>query len=484
MANMGPGSIAKLVNLKPTANTSITWVRGNHTYKAGGELIVEGYPATNQTYANAWMLFSPLETGLPSTNGQSLNGGTPGFNYASFLLGGVDNGFIGVPSKSRLGAHAISGFVQDSWKVTRKLTLDYGLRYDFQTYLREQYGRIPYFSASTPNPTAGGRLGAVAFEGSAPGHCNCDIAHNYPFAFGPRIGVAYQIDPKTVLRVGGGVAYFKTTDNGLNSFSTGSQYAYAASTYGSPAYSLQTGVPYKITFPNLDPGQVPLPGTTSSPSQQIDPNAGKPARTVQWSVGLQREITRNVLAEATYVGNRGVWWNSAYIICPNCITQDILTHYGLSLNNADDLRLLGSPINSAYAISRGFGGLPYQGFPATASVAQSLRPFPQFGNINNMHWAPDGNTWYDSLQTKATKRFSHGLDVQSSFTWGKSFSRGTEGDISTLSPVTPATNDVLIVRKTNTSRGWIKPSCMCLRGTIRPRNSRARLCWGTNSSPG
>ena len=78
----------------------------------------------------------------------------------------------------------------------------------------------------------------------------------------------------------------------------------------------------------------------------------------------------------------------------------------------------------------------------TATVAQALRPFPQFSGITNMHWAPDGNTWYDSLQTKFTQRASHGLDFQSSFTWSKALARGTEGDISTLSPVTPATNDV------------------------------------------
>jgi hypothetical protein len=441
MASVGPGSIANVWNTKPTANASLTWVKANHTYKAGGEMIIEGYPAFNQTYANTWMTFSAVESGLPSTNGQSLQGGTVGFPYASFLLGGVDNGFVGLPSKSRMGSHAFSWFVQDSWKATRKLTLDYGLRYDFQTYLKEQYGRIPYFSASTPNPSVGGRLGAVALDGDQPGHCQCNIAHNYPYAFGPRVGLAYQITPKLVLRAGAGISYFKTNQNGFNSLSTGSQYIYTAPTYGTPAYTLASGVPYKLVWPNLDPGQVPLPGTIASPSQQIDPNAGKPPRILQWSVGLQRQMGRDWLVEATYVGNRGVWWNSAYLICLNCIDQGILDHYHLSLNNPADLTLLGSQVNSSIAASRGFG-LPYAGFPATASVAQSLRPFPQFSGITNMHWAPNGDTWYDALQMKVTKRLSHGLDFQSSFTWSKAFSMGTEADISTLSVASVATNDV------------------------------------------
>jgi hypothetical protein len=477
--NMGPGAQVRLYNDKPTANASLTWVHNNHTYKAGGEMILEGYPAFNRTYANAWIVFSATETGLPSTNGQSLGGGVPGFPFASFMMGRVDNGFIGIPSKSRMGAKALSWFVQDTWKVTRKLTLDYGLRYDFQTYLREQYGRIPYFSGITRNPNAGGRLGAVAFDGYGPGHCNCDIAHNYPYAYGPRLGVAYQFIPKTVLRVGAGVSYFKTAQNGFNSYSTGSQNIYNAPGFGDPAYNLRDGLPYKITWPNFDPGQVPLPGTIASPSQQIDPHAGRPARILQWSIGLQRELTANLVVEAAYVGNRGVWWNSAYMVCPNCLTQEGLSAWGLHLNNPDDLQLLGSPISSSLAVSRGFGNPPYPGFPSGASVAQALRPYPQFGNITNMHWAPDGDSWYDSLQAKVTKRLSRGLDLSSSFTWERTFMLGTEADISTLSPVTPPTNDVFNRKQNKYLSGLDQPFLLVVAGnyiTPRIRGNKA-LSW-------
>ncbi|MEI9814530.1 MAG: TonB-dependent receptor [Acidobacteriota bacterium] len=137
------------------------------------------------------------------------------------MMGGVNNGYIGTPAKSRLGNKALSWFVQDTWKVTRKFTFDYGIRYDFQTYLKEQYGRIGYFSPSTPNPAAGGRLGGLAFDGTGPGRCQCNVAHNYPWAFAPRLGFAYQITPTTVFRGGIGLSYYRTAMNGYNSLSTG-----------------------------------------------------------------------------------------------------------------------------------------------------------------------------------------------------------------------------------------------------------------------
>ena len=441
MANIGPGTANRQENTKPTANTSLTWVRNNHTYKAGGEVRVEGFVAKSRTYANAYLVFDPSETGLPALSGVGLPA-TVGFNYASFLLGSPDHGFIGVPSDTRVGSHNLSGFVQDTWKVTRKLTIDYGLRYDFETYPKEQYGRTAIFSPSTPNPAAGGRLGAVAFDGSGPGHCDCSLAHNYPFAFGPRIGLAYQLGSKTVLRVGSGISYGRTDDNNALSSVTGSLQLYQTASYGDPAYLMSTGLPYHVVFPNLDPGQTPLPGTTNSPQVQLDQNAGRPPRIFQWSIGAQREISKNIVVEAAYVGNRGAWWNSNYMVNPNLMTAAMYAAVGLDINNPADQQLITSPINSQLAASRGFNKLPYAGFPAGATVGQSLRPFPQFLGLTNFHYSPTGDTWYDSLQTKLTKRYSHGLDFSSSFTWSKQLTIGAEEDSNIVGPNFPGTNDI------------------------------------------
>jgi hypothetical protein len=424
-ATMGPGNQIHLTYRKPTGNTSLTWVRGNHTLKFGGEVLADSYQMFNETYSMGWFNYSPNETGLPSLNGVSL-ASTVGFAYASFLMGQVDAGFDAVPAVTHMGAHGLAGFAQDTWKVTRKLTLDYGLRYDFSTYLRDGNGYYGIFSPSTPNPAADNRPGAIIYEGYGNGRCNCAFAHNYPFAFGPRIGLAYQITPKTVLRVGGGVSYFKTDDNSLG-FSAGSEYLYATSTYGQPAFTMANGMPYKLTFPNFYAGQYLFPGTLGSAPQEMDQNAGKPARQVQWSVGIQREVVHNLLVEAAYVGNRGAYWNAGGLISPNALQPSVLNDVGLSLNSAANRTLLASPVNSTLAQAAGFND-PYPGFPASASVAQSLRPYPQYGSITNWHWVPDGDTWYESLQMKATKRISHGLDFGSSFTWSKQIDAGVEDD--------------------------------------------------------
>jgi hypothetical protein len=425
-AGIGPPNALFLVFYKPTGNVSLTWVKDNHTYKFGGEFVADGYKAYNQTYTNGWLEFSPNETGIPALNGVSLPS-TVGFPYASFLIGAVDNGYDGIPNTTRMGSHALSGFAQDSWKVTRKLTLDYGLRYDFSTYLREEHGFYGVFSPSTPNPSAGGLPGAVIYEGYGGGRCNCEFAHNYPFAFGPRLGLAYQITSKTVLRTGAGVSYYKTDDNNALSFSTGSEFIYSTPSFGYPAFTMQNGLPYHITFPNFNPGQYPLPGTVAPPPQLIDQNAGRPARQLQWSLGIQRELASNLLVEATYVGNRGAYWNAGNLIAPNAITPQNLAAYGLSLNNPKDLQILAAPLLSPIAISAGFGP-PYPGFPLSATVAQAIRPYPQFGSLTNWHYVPDGDTWYESLQTKATKRFSHGLEFGSAFTWAKQLDVGVEDD--------------------------------------------------------
>jgi hypothetical protein len=423
-SGLGSTQDINLFYLKPTSNVSLTWVRGNHTFKFGGELLVNGYLNRNGTYANIYVTFSPIQTGLPALNGLSL-AAQPGFPYGSFFLGGVNNGTTAVRSVTHMGAHTMSGFAQDTWKITRKLTLDYGLRYDFATYLREGNGYYGVFGPDQINPAAGGRKGAVVYDGFKPGRCQCNLSDNYPYAWGPRLGVAYQITNKTVLRAGLGISYNKSDDNNIG-FSSGSQFLYNSPSYGDAAYYMRDGVPYKISFPNFDPGQYPLPGTTAAIPQLMDRHSGRPARQVQWSFQVQREVMRDLLAEVGYIGNLGVWWNAADLNGINSNQPKELAKWGLDITRAADRSLLAAPLFSSIAAQRGFASLPYPSYPVGSTVAQTLRPYPQFGSLTNNHWVPIGNTWYNSLQAKLTKRFSHGLDFSSAFTWQKSLVRGVE----------------------------------------------------------
>ncbi|HSP70502.1 MAG TPA: TonB-dependent receptor, partial [Bryobacteraceae bacterium] len=245
----------------PSFNASVTSVRSNHTYKLGSEFQTQGYPPKVNGNTLGTYTFAAAETGQPFQN-TAVGGFNVGFPYASFLLGGADSIGISRLTTPRMGKKQFGLYVQDTWKVSRKLTLDYGLRYDYSTYLREQYGRAPEFSATTPNPSAGGRLGAAIYDGSSgPGRCNCDIAHNYPYAFGPRLGVAYQLDSKTVIRVGFGIVYGGTAvNNNAAGGLAGSSASNATPNFGSPITTLAQGYPSTALppqWPNFNAGQFP-----------------------------------------------------------------------------------------------------------------------------------------------------------------------------------------------------------------------------------
>jgi hypothetical protein len=437
MNTMGPGAgQVRAVEIKPTFNASVSWVKSNHTFKFGGDSRVEGF--IDYTFSNTTGNFTigADQTANPwfSDNGTALSGGASGFPFASFLLGRVTSYQLSPLSAFRGGRFYLSFFGQDTWKVTRKLTLDYGLRYDYSTYSKEQYGRVPGFSATTPNPTAGGHPGASIYEGDGPGHCGCNLANNYGLAFGPRIGVAYQIDPKTVFRAGFGVSYAPYT-GGRYAGAPGANQTVNAPGVGDPAMILSGGftnyengvaVPFRPTWPNLIPGIFPVPGGITGAPTVFDQNSGRPARQVQWQLGIQREIFRDLAVDVSYVANRGAWWRTNTLTNLNVYSQDFLkSQYGLDITNAADRAILTSQLGQTGA-KQFQGKIPYTGFSLSNSVAQSLRPFPQFGNLAGA--GPLGDTWYDSLQAKVTKRFSHGLDASYAFTWAKELQLGADTD--------------------------------------------------------
>jgi hypothetical protein len=431
MKDMGPngntGSVTDNYMSKPTATASVTWLRNNHTFKAGAEMRLEGYIGRIYSNVTGSFVFSTDQTTLPSTQGQNLAGGTVGFPYASFLLGAVSSVNVTDPINFRLGKQQWGSFVQDTWKITRKLTLDYGVRYDYQTYLREQYGRVLNFSPKLANPSAGGLPGAIIYEGNGPNRCNCDFAQNYPFAFAPRVGLAYQVTPKTVVRAGFGIVYATTQDGNGAVNTLPATTPTSSPTFGNAIMLLHDGIPIpreQYQWPNFNPGFFPQPNTLNAPPVAIDQNAGRPPRQWQWSVGVQREIMRDLVIEAAYVANRGVWWNSPGLIDVNALTPQRIAAAGLDLNSANDRTLLNARLDSTTAAARGFNRGAYPGYPLSATVAQVLRPYPQFGTITYW-WSPLGKSWYDSLQVKATQRFSHGLSFTSVFTWQKNLATGS-----------------------------------------------------------
>ncbi|MEO8735482.1 MAG: hypothetical protein ABI380_02985, partial [Edaphobacter sp.] len=430
--NFGPSNYGLYVLNKPTAVAALSWVKGTHSLKFGGEWRHESW--LNESSENALGLYSfdAQQTGLPSTNGQNLNGGSVGNGFASFLLGKMNNGTIG-NVVSPWWVRSTSGiYAQDNWKATRSLTIAYGLRYDMEPLQHEQRYRTSQFNPTISNPSAGGLPGGAQFEGYGTGRCNCSFEHYYPWAIGPRLGITYQADSKTVFHAASGIFFGQQPS--LNYVGAGNSLGFGWNTvnqsapgFGLPAGQLSSGIPYthdELYGTNFDPGIRPNTGQLNGLPSYNYPNNGHPPRTLQTNVGMQRALTQDMTLDASYVSVRGAWFEANGLVNLDQLTQQRLGKFGLSLSNPADLALLARSITDPSVVARGFSR-PYASFPSGSSLAQALRPYPQFNGVG-VQKAMIGNYWYDALQVKVTKRISHGLWFLIGYTWSKDL--GTVND--------------------------------------------------------
>lgn len=449
MQQLGPGAGQSLTyEEKPSFNATATWVKGNHNFKFGAEMYLEqNLPGTISLVRLTGGLNA---TSLPENPTVGFGGFDQGFGYASFLLGDYNSTTQGPNEFYRLGSQTWGLYAQDSWKLTRKLTLDYGLRWDYFTPEHETYGRLGQLDATAPNANAGGRLGAVRYANT----CNCDFYKSaYPYAIGPRISVAYQITPKTVFRGGFGITYqFVGQPGGAVVGTAGLNQPAGVNSYVDVS---QPGSIVAPTWPVTDPNVYPVLGTTAPAPYVPDANQNRPPRITQWSIGFQREITRNFVVEASYVGNRAAWIQGlpgGPLGFLSQLSASSFAQYGLypypgtgpagysykpaglncvAGNDCDRALLtqaLGSPAVQAKLASVGLAGwTPYAGFSPGNTLLSALYPYPQFGNLG-VSGSPTGASKYDSLQVKVTKRYSHGLQVFGSFTWGQGFTRPIRQD--------------------------------------------------------
>ncbi|MFZ5929284.1 MAG: TonB-dependent receptor domain-containing protein [Acidobacteriota bacterium] len=317
--------------------------------------------------------------------------------FASLLLGHPASGYIPIRPALALGSRYYGLFLQDDWRVTNKLTLNLGLRWDYESPISERFDRQNRgFDWTAPSPL---QLPGLDLKGKL---LFTDLANRLPFKrdlnnLQPRIGVAYQWTSKTVFRGGWGISYLPTFDIGqFNGFSMDTPYVASVDGGLTPAGQWNNPYPSGVIPPlGRQATMLGLSFTYSWPERVIP-------YVHQYSFGVQHELPGRILIDASYAGSRTLSLQTAKAI--NAVPAD-----KLALRDA----LLAKVANPFAGL---LPGTAYNG--STVPQQQLLRPFPQYDNITEAN-RTIGESWYDAFQLRVEKRLSHGLHLLFSYTISK-----------------------------------------------------------------
>jgi len=385
----------------------VTWVKGKHTLKVGFEYRHHQFPTIGNGNTTGSYSFSNAETAGYDNAGNQLS--ATGDPVASFLLGQVDNANFNVNFRHLENEQYIAPWVNDEFKATKDLTLTFGLRFDYQGCLSEAHGDQSTFDPNTPNPGAGGHLGAVIFAGNGPGRSGkkCFEVPKKD-AWGPRVGFAYRIDNKTSIRGGYGIYYGGLSANQFAGsaelgFSTNPTVPNNTSGF-SPAFYWDSGFPSANIV--LPPTISPSVGNGGSPTW-VTANRNTLPRYQNYSLTLERQIGNSMMVRASYTGNHA--------------TRLPTPASGLGLqDNMNNPSILSM---GAAALSAPANGVPYPSF--VGSLYQALKPWPQFQNLNVLS-VPYGYSTYNAFTAQIDKRFTGGLFGRLAYTNSKLINSGAE----------------------------------------------------------
>jgi hypothetical protein len=415
-----------------TWQDNVQYTRGKHSITLGAQLQwLQANERTNAYGSLATWNFSNTQTAGFDARGTLV--ATQGNAYASYLLGAVNSANVTQDSVVGTGGRyrSYAWWVQDNFRVNQKLTLNLGLRHDIMLPYVEVLDRQSYFDPTKPNSVAGGYNGILAFYGNGQNACNCrtNIDTHYKL-FGPRLGFAYAVMPKTVIRGGYSVMYTRRgavggrggARTGTGTLGLSASPAFTSLDSGiSPAFYWDGGVPAFDKPPFIDPTLGTAfngSGKTGSTMQYGDPQiGGKPPYYQNWNIGLERSLTGTLTLGFNYVGSNGHFQGGG----GRGIWSGQMDPRYLPLGNLLQSQATAANIAAANAIIPGVK-LPFPTFVGT--ISQMLRPFPQYPGISDL-WGDVANANYNSLQVIVNKRLSHGLVLNSNYVFSKAFSDDT-----------------------------------------------------------